>query len=123
QPVFDVQRSAGCKGRRRQPATHRRPCHREPAAREPALSGRRGDGARGRRRADHAGAGAQRDRRCAGAIPGGVGGTSNADRTLLMKKALIVFACVSLMATAACKKKSEGDAAPVVTVDVAPVLL
>ncbi|HZR25525.1 MAG TPA: efflux RND transporter periplasmic adaptor subunit [Vicinamibacterales bacterium] len=40
-----------------------------------------------------------------------------------MKKALIVFACVSLMATAACKKKSEGDAAPVVTVDVAPVLL
>ena len=65
QSVFDVQRSVGGHGPRRQPSAASPISPRKPAPDDPALSGRRIDGARGRRRAEHARPGAQRRRRCA----------------------------------------------------------
>src|SRR5439155_9803195 len=80
-------------------------------------------------RAEHAGPGAQRVRRCGGAVPRRAGAAADADRTLLMSKSrpandrrALSVALVILALATGCRSKPEAEAARVVTVDVAPVL-
>src|SRR5262249_31165862 len=71
--------------------------------------------------------GAQRGRRCRGEISRGHRRAADADRKFLMRR-YVVFGALALVLVAGCGRDKDKDdeakaAAPVVTVDVAPVLL
>src|SRR5262249_13743355 len=125
QPVFPVQRGAGRARCRRQPPSRRGPRRRKPAPHRTPLSGGRINGARSRRRGEHISSGAQRGRRCGSAVSRGNCAVTNADRKLLMTSvaARTIGGVLALALLTGCGGKKEEESAPVVTVDVAPVLL
>src|SRR5262249_35542518 len=78
--------------------------------------------ARSRRRGEHERPDAQRCRRRGGAVPRGDRSVADADGKFLMRRSALQLIAV-LVLFAGCGGKKEEEVAPVVTVDVAPVLL
>src|SRR5262249_31177489 len=126
QPVFDVQRGRRREGGRREPAAVRGARRRESPPHQSALPGGRVDSARGGGRAEHGGAVAQRRRRRRNTLSCGAGGTADADWTLRLMNPFhrgFALTVIAVTLVAGCRAKKEEETAPVVTVDVAPVLL